>query len=118
MITFPILKSGAVVQYPATRQSRFSTQVFEFLDGTEQRFRDYSSALGRWTIHLEQLDATELQSIISFFDEAGWTSPFSFTDPWDGSVHANCVVENAELQADVEDEFSGRTELTVREVRT
>ena len=53
-----------------------------------------------------------------FFDQAGLTSPFSFTDPWDGSVHGNCVVEDLEVQVQLRDEFTGRTELNIRENRT
>jgi len=118
MASFPTLKTGAVAQYPAERQFRFSTQVVEFLDGTEQRFREYSKPLGRWKVRLDQLDATELQAVVTFFDQAGLTSPFSFTDPWDGSVHGNCVVEDLEVQVQLQDEFTGRTELNIRENRT
>jgi phage-related protein len=115
MAVFPALKTGAVAQYPAERQIRCSTQVVEFLDGTEQRFRDYTRPLRRWTVRLDQLDASEVQAILSFFDEAGVASPFSFTDPWDGTVHANCVAEGLELAARLLDEFRGQTELTIRE---
>ena len=118
MASFPTLKTGAVVQYPAERQFRFSTRVTEFIDGTEQRFREYPTPLGRWTIRLGQLDATELQAVLNFFDEAGLTSPFSFTDPWDGSVHPNCVIEDLEVLAQLQDEFRARTDLNLRENRT
>ena len=118
MASFPTLKTGAVAQYPAERQFRFSTQVVEFIDGTEQRFREYGQPLRRWTIRLDQLDSTELQAVQSFFDAAGPVSTFSFTDPWDGSVHVNCVLEGLELKTELLDEFSGRTELTIRENRT
>jgi hypothetical protein len=118
MASFPILKTGAVAQYPAERQIRFSTQVIEFIDGTEQRFREYAQSLGRWVIRLDMLDATELQAVASFFDNAGPSSVFSFTDPWDASVHGTCVVEGGELKTELLAEWSGRTELTIRENRT
>jgi hypothetical protein len=115
MATFPILKTGAVAQYPAERQIRFSTQVTEFIDGSEQRFREYAQSLRRWVIRLDMLDATELQAVASFFDDAGPLSVFSFIDPWDASVHANCVIEGGELTTELLAEWNGRTELTIRE---
>jgi hypothetical protein len=118
MLRFPALKTGAVIQYPGHRQTRFSTQVIEFLDGTEQRFREYAGPLMRWVIQLDKLDAGELQEAANFFDGAGPTSTFSFTDPWDGTVHANCVVEGNEFQAKVLDEWRGQTQITIRENRT
>jgi FAD/FMN-containing dehydrogenase len=118
MPSFPALKTGAVAQYPAKRQIRFSTQVVEFIDGTEQRFREYTQALRRWVIRLDLLDATEVQALATFFDSVGPVSPFSFTDPWDGSIHPNCVIEGGEFTAEWLDEFNGRTELTIRENRT
>lgn len=118
MATFPILKTGAIAQYPAERQIRFNTQVLEFIDGTEQRFRDYSQALRRWVIRLDLLDAAELQAVASFFDNAGPVSVFSFIDPWDATVHASCVIESPELKTELLGEWNGRTELTIREKRT
>ena len=38
---FPTLKTGAVMQYPGKRILQFSTDVVRFLDGTEQRYREY-----------------------------------------------------------------------------
>lgn len=35
MQEFPLLKSGAVAQYPAQRAIRFSTQVMRFVDGSD-----------------------------------------------------------------------------------
>ncbi len=117
MALFPILKTSAVAQYPAERQVRFRTHVVEFIDGTEQRFREYSAPLGRWVIRLHQLTATEYQAVLSFFDDAGPASPFSFTDPWDGTVHTNCTIEDSELTVELRDEFNTRTQLTIREDR-
>ncbi len=118
MTGFPILKTGAVIQYPAERQTRFSTEVFEFLDGTEQRFREYSKGLRRWVIRLDLLDVTELQAVAAFFDDASALANFSFTDPWDGVVHPTCVVEGQELKAEFQDESVARTELIIRENST
>jgi hypothetical protein len=118
MDMFPVLKTGAVIQYPAERELRFSTQVFEFIDGSEQRFRDYALGLRRWVVRLDLLDPGELQSLISFFDDAAAVTNFLFTDPWDGVVHPNCVVEGQELKTELLGEWMGRTELIIRENRT
>jgi hypothetical protein len=56
MATFPALRTGAVAQYPSERHMRFSTRVLEFVDGQEQRFREFSRGLRRWVIHLDLLD--------------------------------------------------------------
>ena len=63
---FPTLKTGAVAQYPSDRTQQFSTQVFRFLDGSEQRFPGYGSALRQWTIRLDLLDEAELTNLQSF----------------------------------------------------
>ena len=118
MASFPTLKTGAVIQYPGHRHTRFSTQVIEFIDGTEQRFREYAGPLRRWVIQLDKLDASELQAVANFFDDAGPTSTFSFTDPWDGTAHTNCVVEGNEFQSKWLDEWRGQTRITIRENRT
>ena len=56
MSSFPTLKTGAVMQYPAIRESRRETTVLRFVDGAEQRYRDGGSAAHRWAIRLDQLD--------------------------------------------------------------
>jgi hypothetical protein len=61
--TFPTLKTGAVAQYGSSRTRGFSTQVFRFLDGSEQRFQDYGAPLRRWTIRLSLLDEAELNAL-------------------------------------------------------
>src|ERR1700737_4467549 len=63
MNVFPVLKTGAVMQYPAERWASYSTQTVRFLDGTEQRFGDYSTPLHRWVIRLVALDETEMHLV-------------------------------------------------------
>src|SRR5215469_12574722 len=98
MASFPLLKTGVVAQYPTDRQRNFSTQVVRFLDGSEQRFPAYGAPLRVWTIHYELLDESELAAIEQFFEsEGGRAGTFSFTDPFDGTVHASCSFGNDEL---------------------
>jgi hypothetical protein len=104
MANFPALKSGAVAQYGSRRERGFATQVFRFLDGSEQRMPLYGAVLRRWSIKLSLLDESEIESLRSFFEEqAGRAGTFAFTDPWDGTVYASCSFDQDVLDA----EFSG-----------
>ena len=118
MSTFPRLKTNAVQQYPARRTMEFSTSILRFLDGTEQRFREYSSPLRSWSIDLKLLDDTEMTTLESFFvAQGGQYGSFSFTDPWDQATYANCTIENPELTLRYEGPQSGSVSLVVRENR-
>ena len=118
MANFPSLKTGAVAQYPSDRTQRFSTQVHRFLDGSGQRFRGFEAPLKRWLIRLELLDDAELARLEGFFvEQSGRAGTFSFTDPWDGSVHANCSFESDAMTADYRGPRDGATSVLVRENR-
>jgi len=118
MSTFPTLKTGAVLQYPAQKEVRFATEVVQFIDGSEQRFREYQTQLHRWVIRLDLLDQGELQGLREFFrTQAGAANSFAFTDPWDGTTYANCTIEGEDMVQQLVDEMKGKTSLTVRENR-
>lgn len=118
MATFPALKTGVVAQYPSDRKRRTSTQVFRFLDGSEQRFAGFGAPLKRWLIRLELLDETELAGIEEFFGEqGGQAGTFTFTDPWDGTVHANCSFEGDTMTADYRGRGDGVASVVVKENR-
>jgi hypothetical protein len=116
---FPTLKTGAVMQYPGKRTLQFSTDVVRFLDGTEQRYRDYPALLHRWTIQLDLLDESELAAYDQFFvSNQGSFGSFSFTDPWDGTVYASCSLATDTFGFKVTGEMRGATTVTVCENRT
>jgi phage-related protein len=118
MANFPTLKTGAIAQYPAERTRQYSTQVFRFLDGAEQRFPGYKSALRQWKIRLDLLDEGELETLLEFFlSEEGRAGAFSFTDPWDGMVYANCSFGEDTLALKFEGPMKGVTQVTVKESR-
>lgn len=118
MSDFPTLRTGAVVQYPAQKEVRFATEVLRFVDGFEQRYRKYQTPLRRWMIRLDLLDQSELQLLREFFRvHAGAADSFMFTDPWDGTQHADCSIEGGEMAQQLMDETRGKTLLTVRENR-
>jgi hypothetical protein len=117
MAQFPKLKTGAVAQYPATRQQRYSTEVRKFLDCTEQRFRDFPAGRKRWVIALELLDETETARLAQFFEEQhGRLGVFAFTDPWTGAVVANCRFGEDEFPVREEGESRCSLRLTLEEV--
>jgi hypothetical protein len=118
MNEFPVLKSGAVMQYSGARQQRFSTRVLRFLDGGEQRFRQFETPLKRWLIRLAELDETELAALEAFFlAEQGGYGTFSFVDPFDGTPYPDCSLDNPEAFFECNGIHDGRTQLVVRQNR-
>lgn len=118
MPTFPILKTGAVAQYPATRWVRFANQALRFVDGTEQRYRDGGGALHRWQIALDLLEESELAAMEEFFRAMGGVfETFAFTDPWDGAVYPTCELEGDDFELVVRGEMRGGAVLVVSERR-
>jgi len=116
---FPKLKTNAVAQYPATKTIRYRTQALRFVDGAEQRYREWAGPLGRWTIRLDALDESEMAQVEAFMvEQQGRGGTFAFTDPWDGSVHANCSLAADELVLEWTGEMRGRTSVNVIENRS
>jgi hypothetical protein len=119
MASFPSLKTGVVAQYPADRQKNFSTQVLRFLDGSEQRFPAFGTTLRRWVIRLDLLDEGELANLEAFFEsQGGRAGVFSFTDPFDATVYANCSFDADEFQATYGGPQEGQASVTIRENRS
>lgn len=118
-MTFPLLKTGAVAQYPAVKGLDTATEVVRFVDGGEQRYRDFGAALRRWAIRLELLDEAELTAVEEFFtDNQGAFGSFAFTDPWDGTVYPDCSLDQDSLEIVLVGELRGATALSVRENRS
>ncbi|HWB95682.1 MAG TPA: DUF2460 domain-containing protein [Bryobacteraceae bacterium] len=118
MATFPKLKTGAVMQYPATRNLSFSHDRVQFLDGSEQRYRDCSSVLRQWTIRLDQVEEGELAALEGFFlENQGAFASFAFVDPWSGVEYADCSLDSDRFEFRLEDGIRGRTSLVVRQNR-
>ena len=118
MATFPVLKTGAVAQYPAGRETAFANHVYRFVDGSEQRYRAAASPLRKWVIQLSALDEVEMGAVTSFFEgNQGAFSRFSFTDPWDQTVHPHCVLDSDALETTAQGEMSLAGTVTIRELR-
>jgi phage-related protein len=118
MNVFPTLKTGAALQYPAQRSLDFSTVALQFVDGSEQRFRNYEAPLRQWEVRLQLLDQAELHQIQEFVRTmSGQAEDFCFTDPWDGTVYSSCRLGGDALTGVLAGEWSGTTVLTVLENR-
>jgi|SRR5262245_20374031 len=118
MATFPVLRTGAVAQYPAVRAESYRNEVVRFVDGSEQRYRDSAGALRRWEIALDLLDEEELRAVEAFFEEVqGAFDTFTFVDPWDAAEYPNCSLESDQLEIVVSGEMRGGTVLVVVERR-
>ena len=111
---FPKLRTGVVAQYPATRELRFSTSVRNFLDGSEQRYRDLRGGRRGWVISLSQLDERELAELTDFFEQRqGRFGTFDFEDPWAGTVVSGCRLALDRMESQFGGEFSASTRLIV-----
>jgi hypothetical protein len=118
MNRFPKLQTGAVAQYPAARRTVYSTWIGQFVDGSEQRFREYPAALRRWLIDLRMLTSREVAEIREFFgSEQGRAGKFEFEDPWDAEIFENCSFESDEHEVRWEGEEMGRTRIVIRQNR-
>ena len=110
------LKTGAVIQFPASRSFQLATDIVRFIDGTEQRFRAYAQSYRRWRINCDALDETELHNIRSFVqDMNGAAGVFAFTDPWDNTVYPKCSIEGDVFAEVLAGPMQGNTSLTIRE---
>ncbi|MCC6857690.1 MAG: DUF2460 domain-containing protein [Bryobacterales bacterium] len=119
MATFPKLRTGAVMQYPAVTVTGYSNQVVRFVDGEEQRYRDSAGPLRRWKVDLALLDDGELASLEEFFEaQQGRYGTFTFTDPHDGREYSDCRLEEDQFTLELEGESRGKATLLVREVRS
>lgn len=114
MAQFPKLKTGAVAQYPSSKAHLFSTEVRRFVDGSEQRYRDFRGTRKRWILLLSQLDETELGEVVQFFGEQqGRLGSFDLEDPWTGAIVSGCHFEHDTLPVLADGEFDTSTRVLI-----
>jgi hypothetical protein len=118
MANFPLLKTKAVMQYPAAREFQFANVVLRFVDGSQQSYRESRDATRRWLVRLDLLDEGELANLQTFFrTEQGRVGSFSFTDPWDTTEYPDCSLDQDSFEFELADESRARTVLVVSENR-
>jgi hypothetical protein len=115
MATFPMMKTGAQVQYPLETSSRFLTQSVEFLDGSRQSFSLQGRALRSWSIRLDLLDDQELSAVAGFVAQT-CSGTFLFTDPVSGEASIKCILGADGFQTTSLEEMRGLATLVIREV--
>lgn len=116
MAAFPILRTGAIAQYPVTKALTFATRVYRFLDGTEQRYREYAAPVRRWVVRLNLLTDVEVAALDTFYlAQQGGAGTFEFTDPWDGTVYPNCFFDNDTLAFQALDEGRAQANVVIRQ---
>ena len=116
MVDFPSLSTGAITQYPSERRTGYGNTVLRFVDGSEQRWREQGSYTRRWVLRFSLLNETEAATLTRFFEaQAGRAGHFSFQDPWDGTVYADCSFEQDALPVDFIGEGRSSAVVTVRE---
>jgi hypothetical protein len=100
------------------RTVHYRNEIHRFVDGSEQRYRDYPSALREWTVDLSLLDEAELESVADFVRAMqGRGGTFVYTDPISGVEYANCSLAADDNECTFEGELRGRTRLRVRQNR-
>ena len=119
MATFPILKTGAVTQYPAKVTIRYSNRLIHYIDGAEQRYRDYPAPLHQWLIRLDLLDEAEMKAFEEFFvEEEGQFGSFAFVDPKDNVTYPDCSLMIDDCDFTMDGERRGKTSMLVQENRS
>jgi hypothetical protein len=114
--TFPVLDSGAVMQYPAPVITGQGVGVVRFLDGSDQRYLTQGRTFRSWKVDLQLLSESELAAIEQFFDaQQGDYGIFSFPDPFSGTAVPNCRFAHPSLETTYVDVDSGATSLWVIE---
>ncbi|HYP14615.1 MAG TPA: DUF2460 domain-containing protein [Bryobacteraceae bacterium] len=115
MAAFPLLRTGAITQYPSTRTVTYSTGIARYLDGAEQRFRLYAKPVVRWQVRLSAVSPEELSALERFFREMqGRYSSFVFIDPWTGVEYPNCSFDDDAMEARVESLFRASGSIGIR----
>lgn len=106
MPQFPKLRTGAVMQYPASRETAFANARLQFIDGSEQRYRTASGTLRKWMIPLRLLDDYEMHQLERFFNECqGTYASFLFVDPADETEYADCSLNEDDFAITALDEM-------------
>ncbi|HXE64155.1 MAG TPA: hypothetical protein VN519_11480 [Bryobacteraceae bacterium] len=114
-MTFPLLKTSAVAQYPLERSLQFSTRTIRFLNGSRQSFRLFGRNLGRWSLRLDLLDETELAELVAFLEAQG-SAPFAYSDPITGATAPRCVISGEQFAAGMKGEMDGQARIVIEEI--
>lgn len=117
MARFPRLQTRAITQYPAGSGSTRRTEVLRFVDGTEQRFRQWPGARRHWVVRLDLLDEAEVDELRRFFEaQSGRFGRFIFVDPWTNEEIENCAFGSDSMEIDFRSENRAAATIVIVEV--
>lgn len=118
MATFPLLSTGAVTQYPSGATDKFATEVMQFVDGSEQRFRMLKTPQRSWSIRLGLLTDREMEAVEQFCRDVQFEfGSFTFVDPWDGTEYVDCSLDGAAITSRASGPIRYETNLVIRRNR-
>jgi uncharacterized protein (TIGR02217 family) len=118
MARFPTLNTNAIAQYPSGAGASYRTDVLTFVDGAEQRFRQWSGARRHWAIRLDLLDEAEIERLRRFFEgQSGRFGSFVFVDPWSGEEVNACAFDADAFVADFRSLNRAATTLRIAQVQ-
>ena len=119
MNKFPILKTGAVAQYPMECSVACPVRVLRCIDGKEKRFRTSAKPARHWTVRLDLLDELEAVQVEAFFEaQGGRLGVFEFVDPADGTTYPQCSLEEDDFRLRFTEENRASAVLIVKENRS
>ena len=117
MADFPVLRTGAVAQYPSDHVIERASTTVRFVDGAEQRWRETGNGGLRWVLRFRALDESEAATLASFFEaQGGRAGHFSFADPRTGELHDDCSFDQDTLSLEFRDAGAAGT-VAIRENR-
>ena len=117
MSTFPTLKTGAVMQYPAQRGVAVLDNGFAIRGRVRTAFPQLPGAASPVGGPAELAGSKRTAGIPGILPRHSWTEPenFAFTDPWDGTNYPSCSLASDSITAVLAGEWNGETSLTVME---
>jgi hypothetical protein len=114
-LTLPVLKTGAVYQYPLVSEIHCSTTAVRFVDGKEQRFETRGRKRA-WILRFSQLEENELAELEAFVRSASLLQePILFEDPTTGATHAQCYLDADTIVLECDEDGRGSATLAIRE---
>ena len=91
MPDFPLLATGARVQFPFERRTRFMTETSGGETGPAYAYYNEANGLKSWVLTYTDLPDAEAQTIEDFFHTMrGAWDEFDFTDPTDNVKYTKC----------------------------
>jgi hypothetical protein len=93
-MTFPKLSSGQIAQYSAVQRRQIPHRQHEFAGLGMQSQMLAPTERRTWSLRYTDLSGYEAMALRAFFESLALNEPFTFEDPWTGTAHTACRVED------------------------